>query len=202
MNTFTKIKWFLGILGVFLIVLATNLIDKQNFERVETSVDNIYNERLLAKELLLQVTIKFHQKELAYALKDSVYLQTQNDRVNSEINDLLGKFERTEATKQEKRILEELNENHANLIAFESSSHLIDSLYCTECIKFFADINKNINSLSTEQVKEGKKENHFARDAVKSAKLFAQIEIYLLIFLALILQVIVLYNPKKETIES
>jgi hypothetical protein len=202
MNVFTKVKWFLGILGVFLIILATNLIDKQNFLRVEESVDKIYNERLLAKELLLDVTMKFHQKELAYALKDSVYLEFQNDRVNSEIIELLGMFERTGATKEEEAILVELNENHTKLMMLESNSQVNDSLYGTDCIELFKCINLNISNLSAEQVKEGKRENHHATDAVNSAKLFTEIEIYILILLALILQVIVLYNPKKETLES
>lgn len=202
MNTFKKVKWFLGILGVFLLVLLTNLVDKQNFERVESAVDNIYNKRLLAKGHLLELIIKFHEKELAYAFKDSIYLQSQNDRVNSEITELLQMFERTGATNKEKIFLEELNETHAKLIAFESNSQLNDTLYSAVCIKFFVDIDENINGLAAEQVKEANRENHFARDAVRSVKLFTQIEIYLLIFLAIILQIIVLYSPKKETSES
>ena len=65
MNVFTKLKWFTAVLGVFLIILATNLIDKKNFLKVEKAVESIYNERLLAKELLLSVSIQFHEKELA-----------------------------------------------------------------------------------------------------------------------------------------
>jgi len=55
-----KIRWFLAVSVVFVVVLATNLIDENNFEKVEQSVDNIYNERLLAKEILLELATKFH----------------------------------------------------------------------------------------------------------------------------------------------
>ena len=89
-----KIKWFVGVLGVFLLVLATNLIDKNNFIRVEESVDNIYNKRLLAKELLLDISLKFHKKELAYALNDTMYLHSQNAAVNNEISKSLEVFNR------------------------------------------------------------------------------------------------------------
>jgi hypothetical protein len=60
MNLLNKIRWFLAVSVVFVVVLATNLIDKNNFEKVEQSVDNIYNERLLAKEILLELATKFH----------------------------------------------------------------------------------------------------------------------------------------------
>ena len=60
MNLLNKIRWFLAVSLVFVVVLATNLIDKNNFEKVEQSVDNIYNERLLAKEILLELATKFH----------------------------------------------------------------------------------------------------------------------------------------------
>lgn len=198
MNLFQRVKWFLAVLGVFLLILATNLIDKSNFLRVEETVDKIYNERLLAKELLLDVSIKFHKKELAYALNDSDYLQTKNDVVNAEISKLLGMFDRAQATQKEELILQKLNQNHLKLIELESNLVLNETLYTPACAKIFADINRNIVELSTEQVKEGKNQNFLARNAIETVKLFSQIEIYLLIFLALILQIIILYNPKKN----
>lgn len=193
-----KVKWFLAVLGVFLVILATNLIDKENFLRVEESVESIYYERLLAKELLLDVSIKFHEKELAYALKDSNYLQIKNDLINAEIEELLLMFERTKATKQEKFILEELQESHSELIALESELKINEVLYSDQCRKVFTEIHTYIVELSAEQIKEGKNKQVNARKAVDTMKLFSTIEIYMLIFLALILQVIILYSPKDK----
>lgn len=193
-----KIKWFLAVLGVFLLILATNLIDKNNFIQVEGSVDNIYTERLLAKELLLDVTIKFHKKELAYSLNDSTYLLTQNDVVNAEISKLLEIFDRVGSTEKEDIILNNLNQNHTKLIELESNSESNETLYTSECAEIFSAINTNIVELASEQVKEGKNQNSIARRAIEKVKLFSQIEIYFLIFLGLILQFIILYNPKSK----
>ncbi len=197
MNIFKKVKWFLAVLGVFLVILATNLIDKKNFIRVEGVVEKIYNERLLAKELLLNVSIQFHEKELAYALNDSTYLQSKNDAVNTKIRELLQMFDRVEATHKEEIILKELNENHTKLIQLESNRQVNDVLYTSDCSEIFSAINTNITELSVEQVKEGKNQKFYARDAINMVKLFSKMEIYILIFLALILQFIILYNPKK-----
>ncbi len=202
MNVLKKLKWFLAVLGIFLIILATNLIDKKNFLRVEESVEIMYNERLLAKELLLDVSIQFHEKELAYALNDRAYLKSQNDAVNTKITDLLQMFDRAKATRQEETILDELNKNHAKLIQLESKSQIKDTLYSSDCADIFSDINTNIIELSAEQVKEGKNQKFFARDAVNKIKLFSKIEIYILIFLAIVLQGIILYNPKNKSSKS
>ena len=202
MNIFKKLKWFFAVLSIFLIILATNLIDKENFLRVEESVETIYNERLLAKELLLNVSIQFHQKELAYALNDSIYLKSQNEAVNTKINELLQMFVRAKSTKKERSILNELNENHAKLIQLESNANLKNRLYSKDCAEIFSAINTNIIALSTEQVKEGKNQKFNVRDAVDRIKLFSTIEIYMLIFLAIVLQIIILYNPKKKSNEG
>ena len=198
MLLFKKIKWFLGVLGVFLLILATNLIDKNNFIQVEGSVDNIYNERLLAKELLLDVAIKFHKKEMAYSLNDSTYLLTQNDTVNAEISKLLETFDRVGSTEKEDFILNNLNKNHTKLIKLESNSSSKETLYTPECAEIFSAINSNIIELAAEQIKEGENQNSIARRAIEKVKLFSQIEIYFLIFLGLLLQFIILYNPKSK----
>ncbi len=202
MTVFQKIKWFVAVLGVFLIILMTNLLDKQNFLRVEEVVENIFNDRLLAKELLLDVSTKFHQKELAYALNDTVYLETQNDKINTEITELLTMFDRTNQTRDEKKILVSLRDNHDELMRLERNYQLNDSLYNRVFSDVFVSIAYDIKELSAEQVEEGKLQTMHAKDAVDVANLFSKIEIYILIFLGLVIQFIILYTPKKKTEEE
>jgi len=54
MTFFNKIKWTLGILMVFVLIVTTNLIDRNNFVRVKDSVVSIYEDRLVAKNLILE----------------------------------------------------------------------------------------------------------------------------------------------------
>jgi hypothetical protein len=42
MKVYNKMKWALGILLVFIIVLITNLIDRDNFNRIRYSIVTIY----------------------------------------------------------------------------------------------------------------------------------------------------------------
>ena len=45
---------------------------------------------------------------------------------------------------------------------------------------------------------EGKKQMSISKRAIDSIELFTQLEIYALIFLGIIVQVIVIYNPKEK----
>lgn len=201
MTVFEKIKWVVAILFVFLIILATNLIDQKNFLKVEEAIENIYEDRLLAKELLMGLTIQFHEKELSYALNDSVYLETQNDAINSDIIRILQIFEKATETRNENMVLHKLNENHSQLIQLESNGSSDDKVYNKKYSVLFSAINENIKELSMIQVKEGRNQKLRAQDAVNSVKLFTKIEIYLLVFLGLIIQIIILYQPKKKVDE-
>lgn len=201
MTVFEKIKWVVAILFVFLIILATNLIDQKNFLKVEEAIENIYEDRLLAKELLMGLTIQFHEKELSYALNDSVYLETQNDAINSDIIRILQIFEKATETRNENMVLHKLNENHSELIQLESNGSSDDKVYNKKYSVLFSAINENIKELSMIQVKEGRNQKLRAQDAVNSVKLFTKIEIYLLVFLGLIIQIIILYQPKKKVDE-
>lgn len=202
MNIYRKLKWFSAVLGVFLIILATNLIDKKSFLKVEEAVEKLYNERLLAKELLQDISIKFHEKELAYALNDSVYLASRNDEVNAEISHLLQRFDKAEIPRREKIILVDLQKNHANLIKFESKNQFKDTLYNAKCAEIFSNINTNIKDLSAAQIKGAESQKLHASSAVDTVKLFSKIETYLLIFLAILLVFIILYTPKKRPVEE
>jgi len=55
MRFYNKVKWVLGILIVFILILATNLIDRNNFIRVKDSVVTIYEDRLIASDLVFEM---------------------------------------------------------------------------------------------------------------------------------------------------
>lgn len=198
MNINTKARWFVAILCVFLVILATNLIDRKNYLKVVESVEKIYDDRLVAKELLLQVSVKFHEKELAYATNDQTYIESRNDQVNAEVKELLKIFDRAEATQKEEIFLGMLKRSHDKLIKLEAETEDRDQLYSTEFSEIFSSINANLTELANEQMVEGRSQKYVAKKAIDSIKIFSKVEIYILIFLALVLQFIILYTPRKQ----
>mgnify|MGYP006207280059 CR=1 FL=1 len=65
MNFYDKIKWVLGILMVFVLIITTNLLDRNNFVRVKDSVVSIYEDRLIANDLIFEISNSIKQKEIA-----------------------------------------------------------------------------------------------------------------------------------------
>jgi hypothetical protein len=45
-----KIKWSVGLLLVIVLIVSTNFIDQNNFQRIQDSVTSIYEDRLIAKD--------------------------------------------------------------------------------------------------------------------------------------------------------
>ena len=62
MNFFNKIKWILGILIVFVLIITTNLIDRNNFVRVRDSVVTIYEDRLIVKGIIYDISKTIQEK--------------------------------------------------------------------------------------------------------------------------------------------
>jgi len=195
---YNKLKWVLGILMVFVIIVSTNLIDRNNFIRVKDSVVTIYEDRLLVTDLIFEMSEAFHTKELAIALTDSIYYTKQNKEANQEIGELISRYELTRLTENESKIFEELKNNFETLKTLEST-YIKSKFKEKELLnQQISEFQQNLSGLSKIQINEGRKQMSISRKAIDTVELFTQIEIYLLVFLAIIIQIIVMYKPKKK----
>lgn len=82
MTFYNKIKWVLGILMIFILILSTNLIDRNNFIRVEDSVVTIYEDRIIANDLIFDISKSIHEKEIAIVSSDSSFFTHTNLKNN------------------------------------------------------------------------------------------------------------------------
>ncbi len=60
-------------------------------------------------------------------------------------------------------------------------------------------LKSNLNDLSKIQLSEGSRQMSISKKAIDTVELFTQIEIYVLVFLAIVIQIIVMYNPKNKS---
>jgi hypothetical protein len=198
MAFFNKLKWILGILMVFVLIIATNLIDRNNFLRVKDSVITIYEDRLVAKDLIFDIYTSVQEKELAVATSDSVFFLERNDQVNNHIQGLVSRFEKTKLTVEEGHILQDLKTNLETLSKSETT--FVKSKFAQKSTlnSQISNVKENLYDLSEIQLNEGKKQMSISKKAIDSVELFTQLEIYVLIFLAIIIQIIVIYKPKED----
>lgn len=195
MTFFTKIKWILGVLLVFVLILATNLIDKDNFRRVKNSIVTIYEDRLVVNDLIFELSQMIHQKELAAVTSDSEFFNGPNQRINEKIDILIEKYLTTKLTEREEKTFGLLQDDLQELRKMEVPQPSDQMAYREE----LSNIKDNLHELTKIQLREGRNQMAISKEAIKHVELFTRIEIYLLIFLAITIQVIIIYTPKKKS---
>jgi hypothetical protein len=198
MRLYDKIKWVLGILLVFVLIVTTNLIDRNNFVRVRNAVVTIYEDRLIANDLIFEMLRSVQEKEVAVALKDTAFFQQRNSVLNQDIQGSIRRFEQTKLTTEERKIFNELKNNIEALKdsekAFEEAGFVDNSKLASQ----IANVKRNLYDLTKIQLDEGGRQVAISQKAIDTVELFTQIEIYLLVFLAVLIQIIVMYKPRKK----
>lgn len=186
MSTFDKIKWVLGIGLVFLLVLMTNLVDRQNFTVVRDSMETIYADRLIAQDIIYELSEAVWRKQLLHAA-GGVGGGSGQQRLNTQLQDDLNRFADTELTQQEAVVFERLRSGVEELIRSQSPTPAL-----------FERVRQDLGDLSTIQVEEGERQLFTSRKAIGNAELFTQLEIAALVVLAIAVQFIILYTPRQE----
>ncbi len=199
MAFYNKVKWILGILLIFVLIIATNLIDKNNFVRVRDSVVTIYEDRLVANDLIFEMLKVVQQKELAVKLSDSTFFKNQNSKTNTDFQSLVSRFEETKLTSKEENVFNDLKRNIKSLLDSESQYLNSDYRNDSKVVQNIEDLKTNLNELSKIQLSEGSRQMSISKRAVDTVELFTQIEIYILVFLAILIQLIVMYKPKEKS---
>lgn len=196
MDFYSKVKWVLGILMVFILIVATNLIDRNNFKRVNESFVAIYEDRLIASDLVFEMFKLVNKKEVALKLTDTVFFNQENEIVNTNINNIVIRFELTKLTPDERVIFDDFKNNFETLKSLDNN--LISSNFKNKINQqnMITHLNKNLDDLSKIQLTEGKRQMSIGKKALSSVEFLTQLEICLLIVLAITIQIIVMYKPK------
>lgn len=198
MTLFNKIKWTAGILLVFAIILTTNLIDKNNFNKLRYSVVTIYEDRIVANDLIFEILLSIREKEIALAIPDSTFFLQRNDKINEGIKNLLEKYEQTKLTNKELKFFDNLKDELKNLESLEKE--FINSSFRNDVDlqNIINEIVRNLYDLSKVQLEEGRRQMALSNETMETIDLFTQIEIIFLILMAVLVQIIILYKPKQD----
>lgn len=194
-----KVKWIAGILLVFLIILSTNLVDRANFSKIKDTVTTIYEDRIVASDLLLDMVILFHQKERIYDSSDLNLMQQQNVAINRQVDALVKKFEQTKLTETEQTIFNSLKAKIQILREYEKSENTSKTHKYDETLDVMI---QELQKLSHIQVKEGKEQMLISQEAMNTMNVFTKVEIALLVLMVISLLLIVFLKSKVKLYNS
>ena len=194
MKIVAKVKWVASILLVFFIVLITNLIDRDNFNRLSYSVTTMFEDRIVASDLLFEISRIIKEKQIAILTSDTTFFKNRNGQLNQEIDQLVEKYGLTTLTGKENIAFNQLKEELESLEQKEKSS---TNLSNGEVINSIKKIDEHLYELSKIQVEEGKQQVFISKRAEDTINLYTQGEIIFLIVMAILVQIIILYKPKE-----
>jgi len=194
MKIFAKIRWVASILLVFSIVLITNLVDRDNFNRLSYSVTTMYEDRIVASDLLFEMARIIKEKQIAVLTSDTIFFDSENDKYNREIEQLVDNYRLTKLTEKENLAFNQLQEELKSLKQKEKSSNNLSN---GDLLKSIEKIDQHLYKLSKIQLHEGKQQVFISNRAKDTINLYTQGEIIFLILMAVLIQVIIFYKPKE-----
>lgn len=194
-----KIKLVFALLVFFLLIFATNKIDKNYFSILEDSFTSIYEDRLVVKGYLFKISRQLEEKKDYLSLNNYQKSSSMNDSINL----LLQKFADTKLTTRESQSLGNLNQNINDLYSLE------EKFYNTEAsqsrIEMLEKINQsyeriwnNMLVLSEIQLTEGKRLMSSSDRVFKSTNLLSYIEVGFLLLIAIAFYFILVYKPSSK----
>lgn len=191
---FTKLKWILGIVIVFVLILGTNLIDRDSFVRMRDSVVTIYEDRIIASDIIFDMSQLIHDKEIALATGNTAFYSSNNQSINDRLADLSSRYDHTTLTEDEqlvwRRVKSSINQLKERERTFAESG-FVDPVPVQGQID---KIHEHLEALAKIQVVEGERQKNLSQEVVDTVELFTHIEIYMLVFLAVLVQIIILYR--------
>lgn len=189
---------------VFLLIFATNRIDKINFSRIEESVEKIYLEQILTKDAMIELSQIIHEKEVAYLRNDSVYFSNVAPGMNQRMQELVATSFYENMDRREESVLKSMKEHIERIESMEKQNSFLRGENMPVFHESIRGLTADIHDYAEIQVGNGKRNKLLSRDALASSNLFYQIEIYLLIAIALGIQIAILFpfGSKARTTEE
>lgn len=199
-SLFQKLRTAAALIFVFLLIYGTNRLDKHHFENVQHIMNTVYQDRIVAQHYIYQLSNLYRQK--SEGVPGSLKEEAAKD-INRQIDEYIRLFSATKLTSKEAQVFQLLKKNSEELRALEAHLAALPNNGLSKerisQLKAKADvIFENLDSLSEIQLNEGGRLRRVAQDSLDSNSFFAQLELLILVFIGLLVQVIIFYVPKSN----
>ncbi|CAD5257985.1 MULTISPECIES: MCP four helix bundle domain-containing protein [unclassified Imperialibacter] len=198
---FQKIKIVAALLVVFLLVLATNIMDNNHFAIVQRSLETVYDDRLVAKDYIYKISRQLQYKNKSLYTDDLEGIAKANQSANDSIQSLIGKYNTTELTPKEAQYFESLQANLERLLKAEKQlfgkSPSEQKGYIENIQAQFDRVSNDLDVLSEIQLAEGIRQIHYSNRAIKNSDMIAKLEIAVLIVIGVIIQIFIFFKPSE-----
>lgn len=188
---------------VFLLIIATNLIDKNHFRIVKENLTTVYEDRLLAKNYLYQISRHVQQKKEVLQSADNDESVELHLAINDSIEMFMNKFSSTKLTERESLRFESLQKNIQALKKFENATVANESItpeapIPTNSEQYFEAVFQDLDALFKIQLEEGSRVISSSNQTIQSSDLITKLEIGALIVIGFLIQLLIFLKPLKS----
>lgn len=193
-SLWNKIKAFAALVTVFLLVLATNKMDKKHFIEVQKSFSSIYEDRLVAKEHIFKISRHLDNLKI-----DAIQYSPLKSNLKDSILVLVEKFSKTKLTVREEKHLGFLKTELDTFFQAEgfNNDEGLNKTSKEDLILRLNNVLEQLDILSEIQMLEAKREIDKSNKLIESSNLLSRLEIGALIFIGLIVQILIFVKPLK-----
>ena len=195
MSLYNRINIGLALAIVFLLVFATNRLDKRHFETVQNTVISLHTDRVIAQDLIYKMNLIIYNKQLSLLGENS---KNASNNLNDDFNLLIENFSETKLTKKESQIFEKLQGDFKTLTNLETKK--LENK--EELLANINIIKSDLIKLSEIQIKESKSLTSIAQKSLDTTNLMSNLEIGFLVLIGLIIQFTIFYRVKKSKTEN
>jgi hypothetical protein len=203
-----KITGFL-IIGVLVVMLyGKNLLERQSFRSVSSTLSDVYEDRLLVESYIFKISEKLFtiQKLVDHCTINFDYSKAvlEISKEEQEILKLVSAFEATQLTEQEatlladfKRIIEKDLSIKSYQLLYNDSTGVNESQVKVYDQKI-ARAQQDLEKLSSIQLEEGEKLVSKAKTLINRSQIWAQFEVALLLIFVLVIYIYIFKKPVQE----
>jgi hypothetical protein len=193
-TSYNRINIGLALTIVFLLVFATNRIDKNHFETVQNALITLHTDRVVAQYFIFEMNTIIYKKQLHFIDGSPTNIHKS---LNDEFYILIEGFSNTKLTPKEEIIFDELQIDFDKLILLEKK-YLEGTAEKNAIINNLNIIKTDLIQLSEIQTSESKHLTSIAQKSLDTNNLISNFEIGFLILIGLLIQFTIFYRVKKS----
>ncbi|QSE97467.1 hypothetical protein [Fulvivirga lutea] len=184
----SKLKALAALVTVFLLVFATNRMDKNHFKMIQKSFSSVYEDRLVAKDHIFKISRLLDIKKNDLITGEITKIDFN---INDSINVVVDKYANTRLTAKEEKSMNVLKKKLSKLYEIEKSGD--SSERAVQIVEVLGELDK----LAEIQMLEAKRELDKSNRLVESSNLISTLEIGTLILIGIIIQMLIFFKPIK-----
>lgn len=180
----------------FFLVLASNRLNRRNFDTVEHTVNTVFKDRVVAQEYIYKLNNLFHGMELQLASGDEA---APLEGIHSDVKVLLDDYATTVLTVEEAQQFQALRQEHAQLEQLMGTDGAATAKGKAQLLQSIGD---HLDKMARIQLFESRNLTQLSNKSLQMNQLISNLEIAFLIILGVLFLFVMLHRADTARLQG